>query len=105
MRDSVIICRLSYPQSSRLIFEQEQNRAKNTGRVVPIETLEKALEQVPISVKKLAPMADFFCEIDNSQCTSSGGEVEIRTPGITWDTFRDNWAQTCPWAPAVEGKN
>ncbi|KAL7427769.1 hypothetical protein ACHAXH_000836 [Discostella pseudostelligera] len=87
-----------------VVFERAANRAKNTGRVVPIETLEKSLEQVPVSVKKLAPLADFFCELDNSQSTSSGGEVIIRTPGITWNTFRANWAQTCPWTPAEGGK-
>ena len=89
--------------------------------MVPIETLEHSLEQVPISVKKLAPLvrtyinyvlylrkiftlvscilfiltlaqADFFCELDNSV-----GEVVIKHP--TWDEFRDNWSQTCPWIP------
>ena len=89
--------------------------------MVPIETLEHSLQQVPISVKKLAPLvstyiqlyailaqdihpsilysflltliqADFFCELDNSV-----GEVVIKHP--TWDEFRDNWSQTCPWIP------
>ena len=67
--------------------------------MVPDETLEKSLEQVPISVKKLAPLADFFCELDNSE-----GEVKLSTEGITWDKFRDNWAQVCPW-PGHKRKN
>ena len=80
----------------KAIFERAKKRAKDTGRVVPIETLEESLKQVPISVKKLAPMADFFCELDNSPTL---GEVTLNTEGITWDLFRDNWAQTCPWVP------
>ena len=78
------------------IFERAAHRAKETGRVVPIETLELSLSQVPISVKKLAPDADCFCELDNSP---TSGEVSLKTEGMTWDEFRDNWAQTCPWVP------
>lgn len=83
------------------VFERAVSRAKATGRVVPVETLEMSLKQVPISVKKLAPTADFFCELDNSP---SSGEVSMKTGGITWDLFRDNWAQTCPWVPGQHGK-
>ena len=84
-----------------VVFERAEKRARTTGRVVPIESLEKSLKQVPISVKKLAPLADFFCELDNSYdfASSDGNEVRMITEGITWDTFRENWAQTCPWVP------
>ena len=74
------------------IFERAVNRGKDTGRVIPVETLEMSLKQVPISVKELAPVVDFFCEIDNS----TSGEVTIRTGGITWDSFQEMWAQQCP---------
>ena len=60
-----------------------------------------SLLQVPISIKKLAPMADFFCELDNAPGTD---EVTIKTEGITWDSFRDKWAQTCPWPSEQRGK-
>lgn len=56
---------------------------------MPVETLEDSLRQVPISVKILSPTADFFAELDNSS-----GEVSLATEGVTWDSFRDNWAQT-----------
>jgi hypothetical protein len=83
------------------VFERAAHRARRTGRVVPLETLESSLEQVPISVKKLAPLADFFCELDNSVDGCSGGvDIRMMTEGITWDSFRDNWAQTCPWVPS-----
>lgn len=82
-----------------LVFERATRRAQDTGRIVPLETLELSLKQVPISVKILAPTADFFAELDNSP-----GDVTMTTEGITWDSFRDNWAQTCPWVPGQRGK-
>jgi len=84
----IAILHITAPREA--VFERAAHRAKMTGRVVPTETLENSLRQVPISVKKLAPMADFFAELDNA-----AGEVKMTTEGITWDSFRDNWAQTC----------
>lgn len=96
----IAIVHITAPRDA--IFERAKNRAKETGRVVPIETLEMSLLQVPISVKKLAPMVDFFCELDNAP---DSGEVSLQTECITWDSFRDNWAQVCPWPlPKLEGK-
>ena len=77
-----------------------QKRAIATGRVVPEQTLDAAMKQVPISVNKLAPMVDYFCEIDNSK---DSGELTLKTPGVTWESFQTNWMQTCPW-PVVEEK-
>ena len=71
-----------------------QHRAKVTGRVVPIETLELSLKHVPESIKLLAPMVDYFCELDNSP---NSEEVVLKTEGVTCDSFRDAWAQTCPF--------
>ena len=73
------------------VLERAERRGKEGGRVVPLETLENALRRVPISVHKLAPSTDFFCELDNS---SNSSEVQIKTEGITLESFRDNWAQT-----------
>lgn len=91
----IAILHIVAPRES--IFERARNRAKDTGRVVPLETLEMALKQVPISVKKLAPMVDFFCELDNSP--SASGEVSLTTEGVTEESFQSNWAQSCPWVP------
>ncbi|KAL9190466.1 hypothetical protein ACHAXT_007677 [Thalassiosira profunda] len=77
------------------VFERAAHRAETTGRIVPRETLEASLQHVPLSVRKLAPAVDFFAEIDNS----TPGEVTLRTEGMAWDDFRDNWAQTCPRLP------
>lgn len=91
----IAILHITAPREA--VLERAASRAKATGRVVPVETLENSLRQVPVSVKKLAPMADFFAELDNSS-----GEVSMMTEGITWDSFRDNWAQSCPWVPGQE---
>lgn len=52
-----------------------QKRATETGRVVPESTLdeatestlEEAMQEVPLAIETPTPLADFFCEIDNSQ--------------------------------------
>jgi hypothetical protein len=62
-----------------------------TGRVVPRELLERTLEVVPKSVARLAPMVDFCVEIDNS----GSGDVSLVTEGMTWESFRHRWDQTC----------
>jgi hypothetical protein len=98
----IAILHITAPRET--VFERAAHRARETGRVVPLETLASSLEQVPISVKILAPLADFFCELDNSHDDSAkvnggGGDVRMMTEGITWDAFRDNWAQSCPWVP------
>jgi len=59
-----------------------------TGRLVPRELLEAALEQVPKSVKILAPLVDYHVELRNDS-----DEVEIATPGETWETFQSQWIQ------------
>lgn len=98
--ESLRIAILHITAPRKAVFERAEKRARETGRIVPHESLEMSLEQVPISVKKLAPLADFFCELDNSYDAAEGGsEVRMITQGITWDAFRDNWAQTCPWVP------
>mmetsp|Transcript_34978 Transcript_34978/g.62974 ORF Transcript_34978/g.62974 Transcript_34978/m.62974 type:complete len:434 (-) Transcript_34978:192-1493(-) len=94
----IAILHITAPREA--VFERAAKRAEDTGRVVPLETLEMSLKQVPISVKKLAPMADFFCELDNSPTL---GEVTMKTEGITWESFRDNWAQACPSVPGQIG--
>lgn len=70
------------------VFQRAADRAVATGRVVPRETLEAALEQVPKSVEMLAPLVDYYAEINNAE------EVELVKPeGSTWEEFRDVWNQ------------
>lgn len=72
-------------------FPPAQERAILTGRIVPRETLEAALEQVPRSVKILAPLVDYYAEINNDQ---GAPDVELTKPvNSDWDTFRQQWNQ------------
>ena len=82
------------------VFERAAERANKTGRVVPQEILEKALEQVPKSVKILAPLADYFCELNNGL----GPGIEMNTADQDWDSFQSNWLQTCAYVPGNKKK-
>jgi len=58
---------------------------------VPKELLLKALEQVPKSVEKLAPLVDYHAEIHNPPNTD---DVELVKPeGETWEKFKSHWIQ------------
>lgn len=73
-----------------------------TGRVVPKHTLLEALEQVPKSVKELAPLADYYCELHNAPNTP---DIELVTEGETWESFTEQWIQTCAWVPPKRSKS
>jgi len=79
------------------VFERAAARARTTGRVVPEETLKLALEQVPKSVKILGPIVDYFVELNNPP----GGDIEMTTEGEDWESFENNWMQTCAYKPAA----
>jgi hypothetical protein len=70
------------------IFRRAAERGKATGRWVPTQVLEAALDQVPRSVDILAPLVDYYAELNNA------AEVELVKPlGSTWEDFRDVWNQ------------
>lgn len=54
------------------------------------------MEQVPHSVKILAPHVDYHVEVHNAPNTD---DIELKTPGETWETFKIMWMQTCAWIP------
>jgi hypothetical protein len=50
-----------------------------------------ALEQVPKSVKILAPLVDYFAEFNNDQNAS---DIELVKPeNSDWENFRSVWNQ------------
>ncbi len=55
------------------ILERVAQRGKATGRVVPVEALQRNFEEVPTAVKRLRKSVDFFLEIYNppEQASSS----------------------------------
>ena len=79
------------------VFQRALERGVQTGRIVPRETLEMALEQVPRSVEILKPLADYFCELNNAPGAT---DIELITNGETWESFQSQWLQTCAWVPS-----
>jgi hypothetical protein len=61
-----------------------------TGRIVPMAVLKASLEQVPKSVKELAPLVDYHVELNNAPGTS---DIELVTSNRNWDDFASNWIQ------------
>uniref|UniRef100_A0A7S1BFA9 Zeta toxin domain-containing protein n=1 Tax=Corethron hystrix TaxID=216773 RepID=A0A7S1BFA9_9STRA len=78
------------------VLERAQKRGEMTGRKIPIATLEMAMDQVPKAVQHLSPLSDYFCELDNSPGAEN---VVITTPGVTNESFQENWLQMCLWVP------
>jgi len=73
------------------ILDRAAQRAITTGRIVPSDVLEKAIEQVPKSVKILAPMVDYYAEISNAPDVD---DIELVKPdGSNWAKFRQQWMQ------------
>eukprot|EP00536_Pseudo-nitzschia_multiseries_P015744 jgi/Psemu1/218994/e_gw1.943.9.1 len=73
------------------ILNRAAYRAVATGRIVPEELLEQAMEEVPKSVKILAPLVDYYAEISNPPDTD---DVELVKPeGSDWKEFRQQWIQ------------
>jgi hypothetical protein len=66
-----------------------QSRSKETGRVVPVDLLERVIAEVPDSFRQLRPRADFAVEICNAE--DDADDVELVDPGMDWDKFREHW--------------
>jgi hypothetical protein len=63
------------------ILERVQDRAKTTGRVVPMEVLQRSIREVPIAVERLRHFVDYFLEVDNPPEPSSSSLTTI-TPMV-----------------------
>jgi len=75
----------------KAILDRAALRAVLTGRIVPEELLERAMEEVPKSVKILAPLVDYYAEIHNPP---DADDVELVKPeGSNWKEFRQQWIQ------------
>jgi len=69
-----------------------------TGRVMPRETLEMALDQVPPSVKVLGPLVTYFCELNNAP---GALDIELMTDSTeTGESFERNWQVCLGWVPS-----
>jgi predicted kinase len=91
-RPNIKIAILHITAPRHAIMERAKQRAHMTGRVVPRDTIELAMREVPKSVEILAPRTDFYAEIYNAPETPN---VEMRTEHISWEDFTNVWTQTC----------
>jgi len=78
------------------IIERARQRGLITGRKVPLETLEMAIKQVPISVAKLKDQVDSYYKFNNLTCSK---DVELVSEECTWESFTEKWVQACAWIP------
>jgi len=79
------------------VLRRAEQRGKETGRVVPKETLLASMEAVPKSVHILAPHCDFCCRVLNK----AGQDPQIlrepdapfppKTVDMNWDTIKHLW--------------
>lgn len=83
----IAILQVSAPREA--VLQRAATRAMATGRYVPLETLERSMQEVPATVTRLAPLADFYCEFENAP--HSG--IRINTAGVTWESFAQQWNQ------------
>ena len=49
------------------IYKRVQQRGKSTGRSIPMDALQRSIEEVPKAVQRLRNSVDFFLEVYNSQ--------------------------------------
>ena len=62
--------------------------------MIPLETLEMAIEQVSISVKKLKDNVDSYYKFNN---IDGSKYVELTSEKCTWESFRKEWVQERAW--------
>lgn len=83
-----------------LILERVEMQAHVTGRVIPEEVIDFALELLPESLHLVSPLADYYCDISNND----ENDLAIITDGEDWKTFRANFQQTSTWQPRAVTK-
>lgn len=67
-----------------------QERAIQTGRIVPRQLLEDTLEEVPKSVERLVRLVDYHIELHNAP---HAPDIIPVTPHESWDSFMSQWIQ------------
>ncbi|KAG7361135.1 zeta toxin family protein [Nitzschia inconspicua] len=64
------------------ILERVQERAKTTGRVVPMDALQRSIREVPVAVKRLRSSVDYFLEIHNPSEPPSSSKMTGTSPAF-----------------------
>lgn len=96
--DNLKLAILHVTAPPKVVHERAARRAKKTGRVVPAETLEMSMRQVPVSVSLLRPLVDFYAQIDNSP-------ESLTLVNVAQKTFQQNWVQSCSQSNASPYQN
>jgi len=99
---SIKICILHVDAPREAILRRARHRGVVTGRKVPLETLEMAIKQVPLSVTQLKDQVDSYYRLLN--CPSEK-DVRLMPKGSTWESFKQNWSQTVAWIPLENEEN
>jgi predicted kinase len=76
-----------------IIHERVKERAKQTGRSIPRDVLERAVVEVPHSVNLLKNLVDFFVKIDNS--IQHDGEANIVETGVSLAKMNEHFQVIC----------
>jgi hypothetical protein len=66
-----------------------KRRSNETGRVVPVELLERVIAEVPTSFRRLRPHVDFAAELRNAH--DDADDVELVDPAMSWVQFTQLW--------------
>ena len=86
----IAIFSISAPRQS--ILHNAADRALETGRFVPLETLERVMKEVPQSMEILAPLADYFVTfVNNPAVRGVGGGLDVL--GNDWKSFEQIWGR------------
>lgn len=75
------------------IFDRVQQRAKATGRLVPMDALRRSIDEVPKAVKRLQGYVDFFVEVDNPPEADDTSFLE--SSRLTSADIRNTFRQKC----------
>jgi len=76
--------------SRAVVHARSARRARATGRTVPPDVIDRALDEVPAAVRALAPLVDFSARIAN-EADDERALVFEDPPGATLESFARVW--------------
>lgn len=97
----IAILHITAPREA--VIARAANRARTTGRTVPRDVIDAALDSVPYSVRVLAPLADYTAEIVNDRDDENGHSFHF-SPPETLASFSRVWANVFAEIGSEAGK-
>ena len=83
--------------SREAVYARAAARARMTGRTVPRDVIDAALDRVPLSVQQLKPLVDYVVHITNDNDEEGGGGESPSAASFTFEapetlaSFRSVW--------------